>query len=48
MRTGNVAGAEDDGFAAEALKIRRFGAERYCFGAMAGELFGDAHQFGIL
>jgi len=47
MSTGNVAWAQNQGFAAQALKIRRFGAKRHCLGAMPGQTFGDAHQFGI-
>ncbi|MDP1165640.1 hypothetical protein, partial [Klebsiella pneumoniae] len=44
---GNIAGAEHQGFATKALKIRRFGAERYCFGTMTGQSFRNPHQLGV-
>ena len=47
MRTGNITGAEHNRFATEALKIRRFGAERYCFGTMTGQSFRNPHQFSV-
>ena len=46
--TGDIARTEHQGFTAKALKIRRFGAERHCFGTMAGQSFGHADQFGVL
>ena len=47
MGAGDVARAEHQGFASKALKIRRFGAERYCFGTMTGQSFRNPHQFGV-
>ena len=47
MRAGDVTRAQHDGLAAKLLKIRCFGAKRYCFGAMPGEPLGHAHQFAV-
>ncbi len=47
MRTGDIARAEHQCFTTEALKIRRFGAERYCCGRMTGQSFSHTHQFRV-
>ncbi|MCY1177815.1 hypothetical protein D9M73_181390 [compost metagenome] len=47
MGARDVARAQYQGLAPQALKIRRFGAERHRFGAMPGQALGHAHQFGI-
>lgn len=45
--TGDVAGAEDQGLAAQALEIRRLGTERHGLGAVPGQALGDAHQLAV-
>ena len=47
MRTGDVTRAQYQRFATKLLKIRRFGAKRYCLRTMPGEALSHAHQLGI-
>ena len=47
MRTGDVARAQYQRFAAKLLKIRCFGAKRYCLRNMPGQPLGHPYQLGI-
>ena len=47
MRASDITRAQHDGFAAKLLKIRRFGAKRYCLRTIPGESLGNPHQLGI-
>ena len=47
MGAGDVARAEHHSLTTKALKIRRFGAERHCFGTMASQSFRNLDQIRL-